>query len=520
MDTGRLLATVAAAQARSAKSLIPVDANVIRVSTIEGRVDRRFSAHDSAWARVTVGDARSSDVFRDEGGSPRIGNTRRVKQVTGTAANTADLSPRMENETRFRYVSNEVELPPWTTMDGVASGLPTDHRDRVFEAANNVYRQAGGQTLAFGADFFFYQKAISFLESAMGRDSTFSQSGHTTGLYIQSRHQVRRNLLLTSGVQYNLQPLKGFKTDTNNLSPQVGFAWSPGSRTVIRGGGAIYYDQVTQGAIPDSPEQGGTTALDKMAAFHVPPGSVAPQMTVFTVLNPLLQNSYVETANFGIEQQWRGHLMVSSDYEFARGLQIEVPVYRPAVLCGTISACRAGNHLHALEVGRGAESSYHGFTVAVTQEPVRWGNYRVAYTRSSSEGSGTLGSGSYLRDDQSRVSMSGVLHTSPEPGSGWMQRVSRGFMLSGAGDYSTRTEFTGINFINLNARLTKTLVWGQHYRLDGLVETVNSFERTNAAFAKTFGEFGSRAANMFATYRSVASLQGPTGTQIGLKLGF
>ena len=158
--------------------------------------------------------------------------------------------------------------------------------------------------------------------------------------------------------------------------------------------------------------------------------------------------------------------------------------------------------------------------MALTQEPVRWGNYRIAYTRSSTEGYGTLGTDSFIRDDLSRVSLSGVLHTSLEPGSGWMQRLSRGFILSGVGDRSTRTEFTGMDFIDLNARLTKTLAWGQHFRLDALAESVNSWQRTNAAYARSFTEFGDRAANMFATYRSVASLQGPTGTHFGLRLGF
>lgn len=40
-------------------------------------------------------------------------------------------------------------------------------------------------------------------------------------------------------------PRAGFKTDRNNFSPQIGFAWAPGSsrKTVIRGAYALAYDQ-------------------------------------------------------------------------------------------------------------------------------------------------------------------------------------------------------------------------------------------------------------------------------------
>jgi hypothetical protein len=100
------------------------------------------------------------------------------------------------------------------------------------------------------------------------------------------------------------------------------------------------------------------------------------------------------------------------------------------------------------------------------------------------------------------------------------QRISRGFMLSGTEDYTNRSEFAGMTFINLNARLTKTLVWGQHYRLEALAETFNSFEKTNAAFAKSAMGMGDRMASVYSTYKMIGSLQGPTGTQFGLRMGF
>ena len=38
-------------------------------------------------------------------------------------------------------------------------------------------------------------------------------------------------------------PRSGFEADKNNFAPRVGFAWSVGERTVLRGGYGVYYDQ-------------------------------------------------------------------------------------------------------------------------------------------------------------------------------------------------------------------------------------------------------------------------------------
>ncbi len=523
MDPQRMLAAVASAQAHSTKSILPSNANVVSLSTLEARLDHRFSEHDRAFTRVRTGDARSSlAVPGSEGERPKLADTRHLKQISATAANTAELSPKTINETRAEFSSNEMSLPAGAQEIGIQSGLPTTRRDRVFEAANNVYRQAGGESLRFGGDFLFNQMAISFLESTMGRagDSSFSQSSRGGGVYIQSQHRVRPDLVLTSGVRYQIQPVKGIETDTNNLAPQIGFAWSPSSHTVIRGGGAIYYDQLPLPAIAASADPESPANLQSSGTFTSRSATPAGLLASFTLLSPLIQNSYVETANFGIEQQLSAHTTVSSDYQFARGVQLALPMYRGALACAPTAACQSGKTFRASEMGTGAESSYRGFTVAFTQDPVRWGSYRVAFTRSMAEGSGTQDNESYISDDLRRVSITGALHTSLEPASGWRQRLSRGYTVSGSGDYSSRTEFAGMNFINLNARLTKTLSWGQHYRLDALAETLNSFERTNAAFGRSFANMGDRAANIFATYRSIASLQGPASTQLGLRLAF
>jgi hypothetical protein len=512
-DSQTLLAALAAAQARNANALA-TNPLLVTASAFDARLDHRFTNRDSFYSRYSHNNVATSLVTPAHGDAPqKLADTRHITQDSFTASNNIALSPTTINETRAQFISTEAQLPPGAQQAGVQSALPTTHRDRVFEAADNVYRQAGGESLKFGGDFMVNQMNLTFLETAAR--STLSQSSHDTGLYVIGEHRVRPNLLLTSGLRYQVGPLSGFKTDKNNLAPQVGFSWSPASHTVLRGGGGMYYDQ---SPIPGLAASADGTASNLQNSARLS-GSL-PAATLFTVYDPAIQRAYVQTANLGIEQQITAHTTLSADYAFARGLQIAIPLMQPATMCASTMACRTGNVFRAAESGSGAQSSYHGFTAALAQEPTHWSSYKVAYSYASADSSGMLGNQSYLADTLRSVSINGVVHTSAEPATDLWQRFARGIALSTAGDYSTRSEFTGINFVNMNARLTKTLAWGQHYRLDALAETFNSFQRTGTPFMKSITGMGERYVNVYSTYRAAASLQGPTSTQFGLRLGF
>jgi len=62
------------------------------------------------------------------------------------------------------------------------------------------------------------------------------------GFFAQDSWAIRPNLTVNFGVRYDLEINPSvLGTDPKTLAPRVGFAWSPNSKTVIRGGYGIYF---------------------------------------------------------------------------------------------------------------------------------------------------------------------------------------------------------------------------------------------------------------------------------------
>lgn len=503
---------------------LALDEQPVAASALVARADHQFSARDSAYLRFSRNELSAYSLHHTPGkDTPGLATDFSSKQQAITAGNTVTISPQTTNQTQAQFISSDVQLPPGAGGMGVQSSLATLRRNRIFTAADNIYRQVGAQGLRLGGDFMYNQMAISFLESGLGRatgNSSLSQSSRNAGLYVQSERRVLPNLLLTSGIRYDVQKLRGFETDTNNVAPQIGVAWAPSSTTVIRGGASIYYDQIPLPAIA------GPTGIDEVANVQNSSslinrnGLSASQLGSFVTRSPSMQNSYAEHLDAEIDQQIGASGVLSAQTQYVRGVQLALPMMRPAALCGSAQGCMAGNVFWGQELGTGASSTSQATTVAFSQRPSGWSNYSVSYTWLTAEGSGTGANSSYVNDQMRRVSFTGVLHSSAEPGSTLWEHLANGFVLTETGDFTNRNEFAGMNFVNLNARLTKTLVWGKGYRLDAMAQTFNAWQRTNAAFARLADQMGDAAAGLLTTYQRVASFQNPEGTQFGLRLNF
>src|SRR4051812_26288532 len=155
----------------------------------------------------------------------------------------------------------------------------------MFYIVDNLSHKAGAHALRAGVDVLYNHDAITYPRSVRGAytfsslsnflagvynnagyTQTFgttlaSQTNPNLGLYVQDEWSVRSGLTVNAGLRYDLQFLDTINTDTNNLSPRAGFAWSPSAsrRTVVRGSGGIFYDRVPLRALANAILSAGNT---------------------------------------------------------------------------------------------------------------------------------------------------------------------------------------------------------------------------------------------------------------------
>src|SRR5262245_4665462 len=204
--------------------------------------------------------------------------------------------------------------------------------------------------------------------------------GQILGLYLQDGIKARSNLYLSFGLRYDydLQP-SGAPRDNNNFGPRFSFAYDPfnNQKTVIRGGGGVYYQSLFtgiaiiptilgKGAIstvlvtadplvtPASPTPfcGQTPAGSKFPSTCFYPGLVAQGLLKFPPtgiipesaysnligvtratsanrlslrLAPDVVNGYGAQASLGIDRQIGRDWNVSVNYLFNRGVKLVRP---------------------------------------------------------------------------------------------------------------------------------------------------------------------------------------------------
>jgi outer membrane receptor protein involved in Fe transport len=182
------------------------------------------------------------------------------------------------------------------------------------------------------------------------------------GFFAQDSWAVRPNLTLNFGLRYDLEVNPSvLGTDPNTLAPRFGFAWSPNSKTVIRGGYGLYYAPsnaqyanvaatlghtidlvvITALGLPtlNNPATGQPlTSIDiyqglssegilgsrpinasDLAQFGLIPGPNSPGRVVFGT-DPY-RAAYTEQASMEVEHAF-GEYSVSVAYNFSRGAHI------------------------------------------------------------------------------------------------------------------------------------------------------------------------------------------------------
>lgn len=478
----------------------------LHTDTVFLRGDHRFSEKDRLEARYSFYNLSSLNA-RGVGSFNEVSNGTSVRDTNHTFAvsNIATLTPRIYNETRGQFIYDDLNAPPndqigpAVTISGVAifgrsTSSPTARLNYLGEIVDNLLIQRGAHTFKTGVDFLYNDDSITYPQSLRGSYSfsslnnflagTYNNGGFTqnfgnptvgqtnpnVGFYAQDEWKASGSFTFNLGVRYDLEFLQTINTDKNNLSPRVGFAWSPyhNNRTVVRGSYGLFYDRVPLRPLANallsannttdysqarllsytfSPTQTGAPAFPSVAA--APP---AGALENFSTMQKNIQSPYSQQASLGIEQQLSEKSTLGVSYQHLRGEHL-ISSYNTNINAnGTRPDPTRGNVKPYSSV---FDSYFDGLEVSFVERPISWGSARVSYTWSHAiDDVGEFFFSSPINnfdfgvdrsrsddDQRHRVVFDASLTSSTKPASSFSGHLTHGWRLGGVLQYYSRLPF-------------------------------------------------------------------------------
>jgi hypothetical protein len=485
----------------------------LHTDTLFLRGDHQFSQKDQFNIRYSLYKLSSINA-RGVGGLAAVSNGTSVFDTNNTIAvsNIATLSPRTFNETRGQFIYDSLNAPPndqigpVVAISGVATfgrstSSPTARLNYLYEVVDNLVMERGAHTFKTGVDFVYNNDTITYPQSIRGSyafsslanflSGTYNSQGYTQnfgiptvqqnnpniGFYAQDEWKISPTLTLNAGVRYDLEFLHTINTALGNVSPRIGFAWSPLANrgTVIRGSYGLYYDRIPLRPLANALLSAHNTIDPNQAAllsYTFSPGQAdaptfpsvattppAGAVENYSLMSPNISTPYSQQASLSIEQQISAKSTLGISYQHLRGLHLIGSINTNINIDGSRPDPTRGNIKPYSSV---FDSYYDGLEVSFQERPVPWGSVRVSYTWSKaiddiSEfffsapiNNFNPGQDRSLSDDdqRNRVVINAILTSSTKPASGWAEHLTHGWRLGGILQYYSPLPFnitTGAN---------------------------------------------------------------------------
>lgn len=409
------------------------------------RADHRFGENDQFNVRYSLYKLSSLNA-RGTGGLNEVSNGTSVFDTNQSVAvsNIAMLSAHTFNETRAQYIHDDLAAPPnelnapAVTVSGAAifgrsTNSPTARVNDLGEAVDNIVLERGAHTFKTGVDFLFNKDTITYPQSLLGSYSfaclyttgtapagqascanglstgnynaqgftqnfgtpAIDQSNPNLGIYVQDEWKATARLTFNLGVRYDLEFLRSIQTDTNNVSPRAGLAWSPlGTQgTVIRASYGLFYDRIPLRPLANALLSANNTTDPAQARFlsytFSPTDTNAPRFPAvatapppgakpnYATMDAHIQNPYSQQASLGIEQRLWTSASLGVSYQHTRGEHLISSYNTNINLDGTRPDATRGN---IKPYSSSFDSYFDGLEISFLQRPRPWGSARLSYT--------------------------------------------------------------------------------------------------------------------------------------------